>query len=324
MRRAALVGLVAAVCANAHGHEVRPAYLQIEAVTEDSYEALWKQPTAGGRFLPLAPVFPAHCTVSSTAIDEVTADALVRRFRLECPGGLVGGTIAVDGLSRTITDVMLHVRHADGATQSTLLKPASPAAVIGDASPVLSLGYLVFGIEHLLFGFDHILFVLSLLYFLHRVGALVKAVTAFTAAHSITLGLSALDVVGLPQTPVESVIALSILFLAVEKLRGEGDTITARHTWVVAFAFGLLHGFGFAGALSDIGLPKDNLLVALLLFNIGVEVGQLAVVAVALTLVWVLRRCPFDVPRRVALVPLYCSGCLAAYWFVGRTVAIVA
>lgn len=324
MRRSALVCLVALVCASAHGHEVRPAYLQVDAVSETSYDVLWKQPTAGDRLLPIAPVFPKHCEVSSAAVDEMTADALVRRFRLDCPGGLVGGTVAIDGLSRTITDVMLHVRHADGATQSTLLKPADPAAVIGNASSTLSLGYLVLGIEHLLFGFDHILFVVLLLYFLDRVGALVKAVTAFTVAHSITLGLSALDLIGLSQTPVEAVIALSILFLAVEKLRADSETITAEHTWIVAFAFGLLHGFGFAGALADIGLPKENLLAALLLFNVGVEVGQLMVVAAALALVRVLRLCRFDVPRRVALVPLYGSGCLAAYWFVARTAVIVA
>ena len=197
-------------------------------------------------------------------------------------------------------------------------------AIDGSASAP-AFAYLVLGIEHLLFGFDHILFVLCLLFFLHRRAiALVKAITAFTAAHSITLGLSALAVVQLPQAPVEAVIALSILFLAVEKLRAPPRSLTADHTWVVAFAFGLLHGFGFAGALADIGLPRDNLLLALLLFNIGVELGQLAVVAVALAAVWGLDRTRVEVPRWLAFAPLYGSGCLAAYWFVDRTVAIVA
>ena len=325
MNGRALCCAMALLSASAWAHEVRPAYLRIVATAEEQYDVFWKQPVAGGRLLPLAPIFPEKCQTNATHVDTATADALIRRLALFCPDGLHGETIAVDGLAGTITDVMAHVQLADGTSLSGLLTPARPAMAIDESASTSAFAYLVLGIEHLLFGFDHILFVLCLLFFLHRrVIALVKAVTAFTAAHSITLGLSALAVVQLPQAPVEAVIALSILFLAVEKLRSPQRSLTADHTWVVAFAFGLLHGFGFAGALADIGLPRDNLLLALLLFNIGVELGQLAVVAVALAAVWGLDRTRINVPRWIAFAPLYGSGCFAAYWFVERTAAIVA
>ena len=315
---------IALLCASAVAHEVRPAYLRIVATAEGQYDVLWKQPVAGGRLLPLAPAFPDRCTTTATHVDTVTADALIRRLRLDCAGGLRGETIAVDGLARTITDVMLHVQLADGTSLAGVLRPAKAAMVIESSATTETFAYLALGVEHLLFGFDHILFVLCLLFFLYRrVAALIKAVTAFTAAHSVTLGLSALELVKLPQAPVEAVIALSILFLAVERVRSPKRSITTDHTWLVAFAFGLLHGFGFAGALADVGLPQQNLLLALLLFNVGVEMGQLAVIAVALAVVWAIGRLRIDVPRKVVLAPLCGVGCLAAYWFVERTAAIV-
>ena len=323
----ALATALVGVCAL--GHEVRPAYLRIDAVSEEHYDVLWKVPLAGGMALPLAPVFPADCTAVDVGLNAVAADALVRRFKLHCPNGLRGGTVAVDGLSNTITDAMLHVALADGTRIAGVLRGAAPALVIDEAASAPVLGYFRLGVDHLLFGFDHILFVLSLLYFLHRpttwarAKALATAVTAFTVAHSITLGLAALDLVRLPQAPVEAVIALSILFLAVERLRGTQRSLTVDHTWIVAFAFGLLHGFGFAGALADIGLPPENLPLALFLFNIGVEAGQLVVVAAALLFIWLLAKVPVTIPQRVVNAPLAISGCLAAYWFVGRTVAIV-
>ena len=323
----ALATALVGVCAL--GHEVRPAYLRIDAVSEEHYDVLWKVPLAGGMALPLAPVFPPDCTAVDVGLNAVAVDALVRRFKLHCPNGLRGGTVAVDGLSNTITDAMLHVALADGTRIAGVLRGAEPALVIDEAASAPALGYFRLGVDHLLFGFDHILFVLSLLYFLHRpttwarAKALATAVTAFTVAHSITLGLAALDLVRLPQAPVEAVIALSILFLAVERLRGTQRSLTVDHTWIVAFAFGLLHGFGFAGALADIGLPPENIPLALFLFNVGVEAGQLVVVAAALLFIWLLTRVPLTIPQRVVNAPLAISGCLAAYWFVGRTVAIV-
>lgn len=311
----------------AAGHEVRPAFLRLDAEAAEAngaerYQVLWKTPLTAGRRLPLVPVFPPDCTKTKAAVDAVTGDAVVERWELACPQGL-RGEIAVDGLAVTITDAILHIAFADGARIATVLTPERPALTVGGEDGTDAASYLHLGITHLLFGFDHILFVLSLLFFLQRLGPLVKAVTAFTVAHSITLGLSALALVQLPSAPVEAVIALSIMALAVEKLRGADGTITVRHTWLVAFAFGLLHGFGFAGALADIGLPKENLLLALFLFNVGVEVGQLAVVAAGLALAWVVAKVGLRLPRQLVLAPLWASGSLAAYWFVSRTAAIV-
>ena len=327
-RLAAVFG-AALVCAGALGHEIRPAYLRIDAVSEEHYDAVWKAPYVAGLELPLAPMFPQHCVASDVGFNAPLTDALVQRFKLHCPNGLRGGTVGVQGLSGPSTDAMLHITLADGTALSGVLRPSDPALTIDDAAPPPVLGYFRLGVDHLLFGFDHILFVLALLYFINhptawaRALALAKAVTAFTVAHSITLGLSTLDLMRLPQAPVEAVIALSILFLAVERLRGTEDSLTTNHTWIVAFAFGLLHGFGFAGALADIGLPRQNFALALLLFNVGVEVGQLVVVAAALAFVWLLAQTRLTLPRPVVHTPLAITGCLAAYWFVARTAAIV-
>lgn len=348
MSRIPAVCLLLAITAAAAAHEVQPALLRIHAVPggapaqgagdsvpaatlhrKQRYDVLWKEPLAGSRRLPLAPVFPKGCEVVSAPVDAVSGEALVRRFRIDCASGLRGGAVAVDGLDATITDVMLHITLHDGTRLSSLLRPASPSFVVEASDAVLVSDFLLLGIEHLLFGFDHIAFVIALMFFLpagagrSRTVRLVKIVTAFTVAHSFTLGLSVLDLVKLPQAPVEAVIALSILFLAVEKLRGEEGSITATHTWIVAFAFGLLHGFGFAGALADVGLPRESAAAALFLFNVGVEIGQLGVVAAGLGILRAVDMTRLDLPERIACAPLYAIGGLAAYWFVDRTAAIV-
>ena len=231
--------------------------------------------------------------------------------------------IGIEGLSSTLTDVLVNVALLDETSISALLRPEAPYLTVDSKGRANLLGYLTLGVEHLLFGFDHILFVIGLMFFISKPGPLIKTITAFTIAHSITLGLSALEIVRLSQAPVEAVIALSILFLAVERLRGAEATITARHTWIVAFVFGLLHGFGFAGALADIGLPKANALWALFLFNLGVEIGQLVIVAAALTVVACVRYAKLSLPPWLINAPLYGIGSIASYWFVSRTVLII-
>ena len=301
-------------------HEVRPAYLGITETAPGSYEVLWKQPLAGDRLLPLTPTLPEHCAMALQRVADVGRSALVKRWRADCgDAGLVGHRIGIDGLSRTLTDVLVNIALADGTVASRLLRPEAPHFILTAGQGRAVLGYLLLGVEHLLFGIDHILFVIGLMFFISRLGPLVKTITAFTLAHSITLALSALELVYLPQAPVEAVIALSILFLAAERLRGVEDTITARHTWLVAFAFGLLHGFGFAGALADIGLPKAGALWALFLFNVGVELGQILIVAAALALLWALRRARLTPPRWLVRAPLYGMGAVASYWVVART-----
>lgn len=336
----------AAMTAAPAAHEVRPAYLELRETSAGRFEVLWKQPVLADaepgaiRRLPLRPAFPAYCRETGRGLPEVTASALIERWTIDCGAGELGDApIAVAGLPRTLTDVLLRVRFLGGATVDRLLRPEAPRAAVrpetggGMAVPA----YLRLGVEHLIFGFDHILFVVGLTFLVRRPLQLVQVVTAFTAAHSITLALSTLGVVTLPQRPVEAVIALSILFLAVELARGDRTTgddadtadardersALARSPWAIAFGFGLLHGFGFAGALADIGLPEQARAMALLLFNVGVEIGQLAVVGLLLALLYGLRARRVPLPAAAAQVPIYVMGTVSAYWFIERVLSIV-
>lgn len=347
LRRWMLAPLAAAaITAETAAHEVRPAYLELHETSAGRFEVLWKQPVLADaepgaiRRLPLRPAFPAHCRAAGRGLPEVTASALIERWTIDCgAGGLGDAPIEIAGLPRTLTDVLLRVRFRDGAAVDRLLRPEAPRAAVrpetggGMAVPA----YLRLGVEHLLFGFDHILFVVGLTFLVRRPLQLVQVVTAFTAAHSITLALSTLGVVTLPQRPVEAVIALSILFLAVELARGdrttdsvadasgahEAGSALARSPWAIAFGFGLLHGFGFAGALADIGLPEQARAMALLLFNVGVETGQLAVVGLLLALLYGLRSRRVPLPAAAEQVPIYVMGTVSAYWFIERVLSIV-
>jgi hypothetical protein len=303
-------------------HEIRPAYLEINAAGENEYSVIWKQPLLNGRPLSLRPDFPSDCARSSSRIEALGTEALIERIELQCASSLEGRIVGVSGLTKTLTDVLVRAQLGNGVT-TTLLRPESPTTKLGAGRSAPLASYLQLGIEHLLFGIDHVLFVIGLMFFLDRIGPLVKTITAFTVAHSLTLGISAIGLVRIPQAPIEAVIALSILFLATEKLRGTTDTLVARRTWLIAFIFGLLHGFGFAGALNDIGLPRENLLLALLLFNLGVELGQLLVVGAALLVAHATARWFSPTPRIVWQAPLYGIGAIASFWFVSRTASIV-
>ena len=327
-------------------HEVRPAYLELTEVSAGRFEVLWKQPVLADaepglvRRLPLAPAFPAHCREAGRALPELTASALLERWTIDCGAeGLGDAPIEIAGLPRTLTDVLLRVRFVDGESVDHLLRPEAPRVAVspetggGMAVPA----YLRLGVEHLLFGFDHILFVVGLMFLVRRPLQLVQVVTAFTAAHSITLALSTLGVVTLSQRPVEAVIALSILYLAVELARdagrasgargatapGDGRSSLARSPWAIAFGFGLLHGFGFAGALADIGLPEQARAMALLLFNVGVEIGQLMIVGVLLALLYGLRLRRVSLPAVALQAPIVVMGTVAAFWFLERVLSMV-
>ena len=317
-------------------HEVRPAYLQLTEVSAGRVEVLWKQPILPGaepglaRRLPLEPKFPLHCREAERALPDLTDSALIERWVMTCgEGGLSGANLEVEigGLPRTLTDVLLRVRFLDGSSVDHLLRPEAPRVALSNETRagVTVPTYLQLGVEHLLFGFDHILFIVGLMFLVRRPLQLVQVVTAFTAAHSITLALSTLGVLTLSQRPVEALIALSILFLAVELVRGANGRPTpmARSPWVIAFGFGLLHGFGFAGALSEIGLPEQARAMALLLFNAGVEIGQLAIVVLLLALVRVVSVGRLQVPAVLAQTPIYVMGVVSAYWFVERVFSMV-
>lgn len=238
---------------------------------------------------------------------------------------MVNETIVINGLSATQTDTLLRIQLADGSMHTTVLRPDSPSFLVPPVASKLEVAssYFVLGLEHILGGIDHLLFVLGLLLIVRGVGLLIKTVTAFTIAHSITLAMAALGFVKVPQAPVEAVIALSILFLATElmKLHDGKVGLTVRFPWVVALSFGLLHGFGFAGALAEIGLPQTAIPLALFTFNVGVEAGQLIFIAAALGVIWLLKQIPMAWPAWSLRVPAYAIGSLAAFWVIQRTVS---
>lgn len=302
-------------------HESRPAYLELKEQLDTNWSYLWKIPRLGDMVLKLEPVLPEACVDVVPPSAQALPGSAVERRTLNCGDqGLRGQTIRVSGLESTITDVLVRVNLADGTTQTVILKPERPSLVVAEAQSAWQVAgsYTVLGIEHILLGIDHLLFVLGLMLIVTGVVPLVKTITSFTLAHSITLGVATLGFVHMPQAPVEAVIALSILFLASELARreGGGPGLTERRPWLVAFCFGLLHGFGFAGALSEVGLPQAEIPLALLSFNIGVEIGQLLFVAVVLIAVRLIRPIPW--PAWSRMIPVYAIGSVAAFWCIQR------
>lgn len=323
--RPVIITALGAICGlgftAAQAHEVRPAYLQVAETEAGVFSVLWKQPVLQNRRLVIDPVFPDECTRSPPFVREMTGSALLQRWTLNCP--LRQGVIHIDGLSRTITDVMVEVSRLDGEKSTHLLRPSTPSLSLSDPSPQVA-AYLTLGVEHLVFGIDHVLFVIGLVLFIPSRWALLKTITAFTVAHSVTLALSVLELVRLPQRPVEAVIALSILFLARELTMPEArrSALTRGRPWIMALLFGLLHGFGFAGALADIGLPRDQLALSLFLFNVGIEIGQIAIIAALLALLWLARR----IASNIALAErgfIYAMGSLAAFWTIDRVLLVL-
>jgi hydrogenase/urease accessory protein HupE len=319
---------LALVAAAAAAHEVRPGFLELRETGPQTYSLLWKKPTGGEIEIFIAPVMPPECRLQTAGRQQLTPGAVVVRGTLRCPGGLGGKTIAIDGLRTTITDVLLRVHHADGRLESHLLKPASPSVTLGATTTGWQRAgsYLRLGVEHILLGVDHLLFVLGLLLIVQGRWTLVKTITAFTLAHSITLAVATLGYASAPLPPLNAAIALSILFLGpeiVRRWRGE-TSFTIRHPWVVAFAFGLLHGFGFASGLTSLGLPPAEIPLALLLFNVGVEIGQLAFIVLIVLLERSFRVLEVHWPAFAERLPGYVVGTLGAYWTIQRTLVLLA
>ena len=303
-------------------HEMRPAYLEINELTPFAYSVLWKVPMRGDMRLRLDPDFPDNCGEVVPPSVRSTSGALISNWNIQCDNGLSGQRIGIEGLGNTLTDVLARVQHLDGAVQTTRIKPAEPYFIVAGSSSRLALSatYLWLGIEHILLGIDHLLFVFALMLIVSGTRRLVLTITAFTVAHSITLAGATLGYVHVPQQPVEAVIALSILFLATEIIhsrRGRPGYVE-RWPWVVAFIFGLLHGFGFAGALAEVGLPEHAIPFALVFFNIGVELGQLAFVGVVMLSAWLLRRINAFPLRSAEILTTYLIGGIAAYWTIDR------
>lgn len=311
----------------AAAHEVRPAYLQLQALADERYDVLWRVPARGDARLALAVELPQACAPVSPVAVAAAGTVHSQSWRIHCPGGLTGQEIAIQGLAGTITDVLVRIVDLQGGTVDMRLTPDAPSFVVPAAAGAWDLvgAYTLLGVEHILMGLDHLLFVLALLLLVRGGWRIVKTVTAFTVAHSLTLAAAVLGWLTLPAAPVEAVIALSIVFLAAEICRvasGE-QPLTARRPWIVAFAFGLLHGLGFAGALTEAGLPPDAVPLALLTFNIGVEIGQLAFIAVVLPSLAALALLFDGLQRRALQVGAYAIGGLASAWMLQRLEGLV-
>jgi hydrogenase/urease accessory protein HupE len=300
----------------------RPAYLELKELGDGRYDVLWKVPAREDAALALSVVFPSDTQVEGEPRAVFTGDALVKRWRVRRAGGLVGQTVRLQGKAVGSADVIARVERTDGTAQVERLSPERPELVVAASKGIGAIAgsYLVLGVEHILGGLDHLLFVLSLLLLVRGAKRIVTTVTAFTVAHSLTLVAATAGWVHAPGPPVEAVIALSIAFMAAEIVhsRRGRQGLTARAPWAVAFSFGLLHGFGFAGALAELGLPEKSIPLALLAFNVGVELGQLAFVAAMLLLGALYRRFGSRLSRLTDPALPYAIGSVALFWVFER------
>lgn len=324
---AVILLLCSGLFTEAAAHETQPGSLELRQVTAERYEVIWRAPLYYGRLHPARLVLPDHWQDVVPSSERMLPDSRVfRRVVAVGKDGLTGSTIRFPGLEKTITDVFVRLNRLDGSTMTAVVKPSRPFAELRGRQPwyVSAGAYLLLGLHHILMGLDHLLFVLGLLIIVQDRRTLIKTITAFTAAHSITLAIATLGYANVPGAPLNAAIALSILFLGPEIVRvwrGE-SSFTIRHPWVVAFGFGLLHGFGFASGLSTVGMPAAEIPLALLMFNVGVELGQIAFVALMLLIVRAVKTLEFHWPRWVAYVPGYTIGSLGAFWTVQRTVML--
>lgn len=302
-------------------HEIRPAYLQIIQTDENTYEVFWKVPSMGDAVPKIQPVFHPSFFVEILKNPNQIPGSVIYSYRISSDDGLPGTILTIEGLNKTLIDVLVNITYSNGEKVTFMLQPDKDSNIIPGESSTYDIvkTYTKLGIEHILLGIDHLLFVLALIIITKGKWRILKTITAFTIAHSITLSLAALGYVNFPTAPVEAVIALSIVFLAVEivkNIKGK-QTLTSKKPWLVAFTFGLLHGFGFAGALSAIGLPQQDIPWALAFFNVGVEIGQIAFVLVVLVFIKLLSY-KKDWPVFIKKIPAYAIGSVAAFWMIER------
>jgi hypothetical protein len=329
---AAVVVLTLAFAAPRVGlaHEVRPALIQITETGPGAYEVVWKQPMVGDLTIHMVPHLSSGAIDREPMSQSSSPGFLIRTWRIVGGAPLDGQTVSIEGLPQTVTDVLMRVTTADGRVVNDVIRPADPSRKLALAGPkgLTIPAYLRLGIEHILTGADHLMFVLGLLLLIGPNWRLVKAVSAFTVAHSITLALAALGFVHFPSAIIEALVALSIVFVACElvPLPGRPQTLTRRHPWLIAFTFGLLHGLAFAGALAEVGLPKGAEPMALFLFNVGVEIGQLMFIAAALAAIWLVRqarrRLRVDSTAFARVAPAYVIGGFAAFWLIERIFSV--
>jgi hypothetical protein len=324
-----LLLLCAGFSINVSAHESQPGLLEFRQLGKTRYEVIWRAPIYYGKPHPARLQLPDDWkTIGEPTIRQLPDSALHRRVVDVTGDSINGSVIRFPGLEETITDVFVRISRLDGSETTLVVRPPQPFAELRGERPwyVSSGEYIILGLHHILMGIDHLLFVFGLLIIVSGRGMLVKTITAFTVAHSITLAIATLGYATVPSPPLNAAIALSILFLGPEIVRvWRGQTsFTIRHPWVVAFGFGLLHGFGFAGGLSTVGMPTAEIPLALLMFNIGVELGQIIFVVLILLIHRALKVLEFHWPRWVKFVPGYTIGSLGAFWTIQRTLMMFA
>ena len=318
-----ILAVVAASSAQLGAHELRPAYLQIRQTGTETYDVFWKVPAVGDSMrLSLYVQLPPSCANLKQPHGVFADNAYTEQWSVSCPGGLARSTIRIQGLTATLTDVLVRIERLDGSSQVARLTSSSPSFVV-EAAPQrfeVARTYLTLGIEHILTGIDHLLFVSGLLLLVAGFRRLLLTVSAFTLSHTVTLSLATLGFVHVPPAPVEAVIALSILFVAYEVLRKNTNPsgLAQRKPWLVSFSFGLLHGLGFAGGLSAAGLPAGHIPLALGFFSAGVEVGHFSFVAVSLLTISTVRAWTARFPVWSWRIPPYAIGGVASYWLIAR------
>lgn len=336
LRSLALTLILWTAAAAVPAHEVRPALFEIRRSTNSQCEILWKQPVAGELAVRLVPRLSAGWLDAPPASESrAPGHRALRWLRADCPlEPLEAQSLAVEGLDATLTDVLVRVDFGDGRRLQHILRPGDAPLALAGSSGARTAGatpgsgaYFRLGVVHILEGVDHLAFVLALVLLVGLRARLVAAVTGFTVAHSFTLGATALGLLRPWPAFIEMLVALSILFVAAEALRARGAaprTLTQRWPELAALGFGLLHGFAFAGALTEIGLPRDETLLAILLFNLGVEAGQLVFIAAVLAVSLAVRRVNFRLPPRMAELPAYLIGACAGFWTIERALVVFA
>lgn len=319
--RLVLALLLLGVTVPGQADELRPGYMELTQQNQHDWKLVWKAPILGGLATRAAPLLPDFCQLRLDS-PRLSGLAVVATGQVTCTKPLEGATVGLTGMEPGSTDALLRIAPLGRPVQTERLVPGASSFTVSAVPDRWQVArtYFVIGVEHIVAGFDHLLFVVALVLLLQRGRAVVAAATAFTLAHSITLAGTTLGLFGLPQAPVEATIALSIVFLAVEivKARPGEPRLSERLPWVVAFLFGLLHGFGFAGALREIGLPETDVPIALLTFNLGVEGGQLLIIAVTMAVLAALARFAPQARRPAIIASTYAIGAIASFWFVER------
>jgi hydrogenase/urease accessory protein HupE len=324
-----LLGVLLAMTAPADSHQLQPGFLDLKALGGDTWQVFWKVPTAGPGPLPISALLPDNCVPRQAEDLRFDGGAFVAQWTATCPGGLEGREIRIEGLGQTATDVLVRYELSPGRAESQRLTADMTAFSVPKSQGRVGIigTYFALGVDHILGGFDHLLFVFALILLVRGTRQLIGAVTAFTVAHSLSLAAAVLGWIVVPAPPVEAVVALSIMFLAAELARPErrGPQLGQRYPWIVVFAFGLLHGLGFARALLEVGLPEGEVPLALLAFNVGVEAGQLTFIALVLAAGALLGR--FYPPLIQSMTQpgesglratSYLIGAVAGVWFVER------